>query len=42
MAVAIIFGLGLATILTLVYVPTMYVIADSIATKLKEKFSVKD
>jgi len=42
MAVAIIFGLGLATILTLVYVPTMYVIADSIAEKMKAKFAIKD
>ena len=35
MAVAVIFGLGFATVLTLVMVPTMYAIAEDIRTGRK-------
>jgi multidrug efflux pump subunit AcrB len=38
MAVAVIFGLGLATVLTLVQVPIMYCLADGLAEKLRTWF----
>ena len=38
MAVAIIFGLSLATILTLVIVPVMYSLSDSMATAIRRRF----
>ena len=38
MAVAVIFGLGLATLLTLVIVPVMYSLADSLATFFRVRF----
>ena len=38
MAVAIIFGLSLATILTLVIVPVMYSLADSMASAVRRRF----
>jgi len=39
MAVAVIFGLGVATILTLVLVPVMYSLADSLTTRLLSRMS---
>jgi hypothetical protein len=40
MAVAVIFGLGLSTVLTLVLVPVMYSAADSLAAWLRKVFGV--
>ncbi len=42
MAVAVIFGLSLATILTLVVVPVMYSLADSFSAFCRRHFAVKD
>jgi len=39
MAVAVIFGLGIATVLTLVLVPVMYSLSDSLAEMLRERFA---
>ncbi|MBI4832000.1 MAG: efflux RND transporter permease subunit, partial [Candidatus Lindowbacteria bacterium] len=35
MAIAVIFGLGFATVLTLVVVPTMYLLIDSATQKIR-------
>ena len=42
MAVAVIFGLGVSTVLTLVLVPVMYSLADSAAQFTRARFSVED
>jgi multidrug efflux pump len=42
MAVAVIFGLGVATVLTLVLVPLMYSLVDSLATCMMTHFGVRE
>ncbi|MBN1269346.1 MAG: efflux RND transporter permease subunit [Kiritimatiellae bacterium] len=42
MAIAVIFGLALATILTLVIVPAMYCLADSVATAARRRIGVTE
>lgn len=42
MAVAVIFGLSLATLLTLVQVPVMYSLADGLILAFRRRFSPKD
>ncbi len=42
MAVAVIFGLGVATVLTLVLVPLMYSLVDSIVAKSMQHFGVRE
>lgn len=42
MAVAVIFGLALATVLTLVLVPTMYSLTESIAAFFRKRFALED
>jgi HAE1 family hydrophobic/amphiphilic exporter-1 len=42
MAVAMIFGLSVSTMLTLVYVPVMYSLADSFVLWLKKLFRIKE
>jgi CzcA family heavy metal efflux pump len=42
MAVAVIFGLAVATVLTLVLVPVMYSLAEQAAEKMKKRFSPQD
>ena len=41
MAVVVVFGLTVSTVLTLVFVPVMYVIIDNLAVKTKRRFSRK-
>lgn len=42
MAVAVIYGLAVSTVLTLLLVPVMYSLADSIAERMKGRFAPKD
>ena len=42
MAVAVIFGLAVATTLTLVLVPVMYSLADSVITAAHRRFAPSD
>ena len=42
MAVAVIYGLTVATVLTLVLVPVMYSLADGFAEKMKRRFAPRD
>jgi multidrug efflux pump subunit AcrB len=42
MAIAVIFGLALATILTLVLVPVMYSLSESLATSLRRRFGITE
>jgi multidrug efflux pump len=42
MAVAVIFGLTLATVLTLVLVPAMYCIAEDVANVFRKRFGIKE
>jgi multidrug efflux pump subunit AcrB len=42
MAIAVIFGLAVSTLLTLILVPLMYSLADSFATRLKQNIQIGD
>ena len=42
MAVAVIFGLGMATFLTLVLVPVMFSLFDTLSTRLRARFGLED
>jgi HAE1 family hydrophobic/amphiphilic exporter-1 len=42
LATVVIFGLLLSTLLTLVFIPVVYIVFDNLANKVKQKFRKKD